>query len=169
MKVILALLLFLCIQSKNISKRGAYMIGYFEGFSATAYWDKWGKVWTIGYGHTGDVKQGQRISKAQGLTLLQKDCKSVEKYVNDKKYVPQTASLNQQQFDALVSFGYNLGPGYLPKLCKGKTMKQIAQDIHKYCHAGGEVLPGLVRRRKAESNLILHGKTMISDIDNAKL
>ena len=167
MKFIIAILFFLGIESMKISKRGAYMIGYFEGFESKAYWDKYGKVWTIGYGHTGNVKPGQTITKAQALDLLQKDCSSVEKYVNNKNYVPQ--KLNQAQFDALVSFGYNLGPGALPKLCKGKTIQQIAKDINQYCHAGGVQLPGLVKRRRAESNLLLTGKTKIADIDNAKL
>ena len=139
------------------------MIGYFEGFVDHAYWDQWGKVWTIGYGHTGDVHEGDTITREQALKLLQKDCEYVEGFVNDKNYVPQ--SLNQAQFDALVSFGYNLGPYTLPKLCKGKTIKQIASDILDYCHAGGVELPGLVRRRKAESYLLLHGITGISDID----
>ena len=140
------------------------MIGYFEGFSDTAYWDQWGKVWTIGYGHTGDVHEGDTITRAEALKLLQKDCQYVEGFVNDKSFVPQ--ALNQAQFDALVSFGYNLGPYTLPKLCKGKTIKQIASDILDYCHAGGEVLPGLVKRRKAESYLLLHGITGISEIDS---
>ena len=140
------------------------MIGYFEGFEDTAYWDEYGEVWTIGYGHTGDVHPGDTITKKQALKLLQQDCEYVEGFVNNKNYVPQT--LNQAQFDALVSFGYNLGPYALPELCKGKTIKQVATDILDYCHAGGVRLEGLVRRRKAESHLILFGNTGISDIDS---
>ena len=163
-KQLIMILLLLIIQTMKISERGAYMIGYFEGFEDTAYWDEYGDVWTIGYGHTEGVKQGDTITQKQALKLLQEDCAYLETFVNNKNYVPQT--LNQAQFDALVSFAYNLGPYALPKLCKGKTIKQVAVDINDYCHAGGVKLKGLVRRRKAESNLILYGKTGINEIDS---
>ena len=162
-KLLIAFLLILFVESMKISERGAAMIGYFEGFSDVAYWDEYGGVWTIGYGHTGDVYEGQTITEAEGLQLLQKDCEYVEGFVNDKDFVPQT--LNQAQFDALVSFGYNLGPYALPELCKGKTIEQIANDILDYCHAGGVELEGLVKRRKAESHLLLYGTTGLSEID----
>ena len=140
------------------------MIGYFEGFEDTAYWDEYGQVWTIGYGHTGEVSPGDTITKKQALKLLQQDCEYVENFVNNKEFVPQT--LNQAQFDALFSFGFNVGPYALPELCKGKTLKKVAADILDYCHAGGVRLDGLVKRRKAESHLILFGNTGLSEIDS---
>ena len=103
------------------------MIGYFEGFEDTAYWDEYGQVWTIGYGHTGEVIPGDTITKKQALKLLQQDCEYVENFVNNKEFVPQT--LNQAQIDALFSFGFNVGPYALPELCKGKTLKKVAADI----------------------------------------
>ena len=163
-RLLIGFLSILLIESMKISERGAYMIGYFEGFMEEAVWDEYGNVWTIGYGHTGeDVYEGQTITREEALKLLQKDVEYLESFVNDKDFVPQT--LNQAQFDALVSFSYNLGPYTLPELCQGNTIEQIAVDILQYCHAGGVELPGLVKRRKAESNLLLYGYTGISDID----
>ena len=166
MKTLITLLLFIfSVQDMSISDRGAYMIGYFEGFSSKAYWDQYGEVWTIGYGHTGDdVYEGKTITEQEGLELLKNDLRYMESFVNNVNFVPQ--SLNQAQFDALVSFAYNLGPYALPGLCKGKTMKEIAKDILQYCHAGGVELPGLVKRRRAESNLILYGNTGIGEINS---
>ncbi|MNJ59496.1 Phage lysozyme [compost metagenome] len=85
--------------------------------------------------------------------MLVKDLAKYEAYVNNPAYVPVTAQLNQSQFDALVSFCYNCGAGNLRTLCKGRTIAQIAQNIIKYDKAGGKVLAGLVRRRKAELEL----------------
>ena len=96
------------------SQKGINLITSFEGCSTKAYWDKYGKVWTIGYGHTGpDVSEGQIITNQQAENLLKNDLKRFESYVNNKSYVPHI--LNQNQFDALVSFSYNCGQGNLKK------------------------------------------------------
>ena len=76
------------------SQNGINLITSFEGCSTKAYWDKYGKVWTIGYGHTGnDVFKGKIISKQEAENLLKSDVKRFENYVNNPSYVP--LKLNQ--------------------------------------------------------------------------
>ena len=154
--IIVFLLLILNINCFTTSQRGIDLITSFEGCELTAYWDQYGQVWTIGYGHTGgDVYQGLTITQAKAQSLLQKDLKEFEKYVNNKNYV--SATINQNQFDALVSFTYNCGPRSLKELCYGKSISQIANEITLYNKSGGQVLAGLVRRREAEKQLFLDG------------
>ena len=138
------------------SHKGINLITSFEGCSKTAYWDKFGKVWTIGYGHTGpDVFKGKTISQQEAENLLKSDLNRFEKYVNDKSYVPH--QLNQNQFDALVSFSYNCGQGNLKKLVGKRTLPQIADEILAYNKSKGKYLRGLARRREAERKLFLSG------------
>ena len=140
--------------SYTTSDRGINLIKQFEGLRLTAYYDSYGKVWTIGYGHTGsDVYKGLKITEAQAEQLLRQDAKGKEKYVNNKKYV--SALINQNQFDALVSFTFNVGQKYLKELCYGKSVEQIAEKITLYVKSNGVVLNGLVKRRKAEKELFL--------------
>lgn len=141
--------------SRKTSQVGIRLIQNFEGCRLTAYKPVPTETyWTIGWGHYGpDVKQGMTITQAQADAMLVKDLAKYEAYVNNPAYVPVTAQLNQNQFDALVSFCYNCGAGNLRTLCKGRTISQIAQNITKYDKAGGKVLAGLVRRRKAELEL----------------
>ena len=146
--------------SFKTSQKGVNLIKSFEGCYKKAYWDKWGKVWTIGYGHTGkDVYNGLKITDEQAESLLKQDLKRFENYVNNHNYVPQ--KLNQNQFDALVSFSFNLGQGNLKKLCANRNLSQIADEILEYNKSKGKVLRGLVRRRQAERNLFL-SKEIIS-------
>jgi lysozyme len=140
----------------HLSKKGAEFIASFEGFRADAYWDAYGKVWTIGYGTAHGVKKGDHVTKSEALGLLQKDAASAVKAINDLVKVP----LTQNQLDALVSFVYNLGAGalgestLLKKLNK-RDYKGAASEFPKWVYAGGVQLPGLVRRRKAEAALFL--------------
>lgn len=138
--------------NRKISQNGLKLIMQFEGCRLQAYRCAAG-IWTIGYGHTAGVKQGQVITKAQAEEFLKQDCEKFEKYVNNPSYVPITEVLNQNQFDALVSFAFNLGQGNLKTLCKGRTAAQIAAAIPLYNKAAGKVLSGLVRRRAAEQAL----------------
>jgi GH24 family phage-related lysozyme (muramidase) len=141
--------------SRKISGEGIKLIKNYEGCRLTAYKPvATEQYWTIGWGHYGpDVKQGATITQAEADAMLAEDLKKYEAYVNNPSYVPVTVQLNQNQFDALVSFCYNCGPGNLQTLCKGRTIAQIADSITKYDKAGGKVLAGLVRRRKAELEL----------------
>jgi Phage-related lysozyme (muraminidase) len=134
----------------KISDNGINLIKQFEGCRLDAYKCPAG-VWTIGYGHTGDVRQGQKITAAQAEAYLRVDLgkfeKKVEKY---SKY-----NWNQDEFDALVSFAYNVGS--IDQLTANGTRGRavIADRILAYNKAGGKVLAGLTRRRKAERELFL--------------
>ena len=94
-----------------------------------------------------------KISQAQADAFLKQDIAKFEKYINNPSYVPFTEQLNQNQFDALVSFAFNLGQGNVKKLCVGRNINQIPSAMQKYCKAAGRILPGLQRRRKAEAAL----------------
>lgn len=138
--------------NRRIGQAGLALIKQFEGCRLIAYQCSAG-VWTIGYGHTAGVYKGMKITQAQADAFLKQDIVKFEKYINNPSYVPFTAQLNQNQFDALVSFAFNLGQGNVKKLCTGRTMNQIPSVMQQYCKAAGKTLPGLQRRRKAEAAL----------------
>lgn len=137
------------------SNTGIELIKRFEGCRLNAYQDSVG-VWTIGYGHTKNVKKGMLITQDQADKFLKEDLKVYENYV--KTYV--SYNINQNQFDALVSFTYNVGGGNLQKstllvyLNQGK-ITFAANEFDKWTYAGGKKLTGLVNRRKAEKELFL--------------
>ncbi|QOZ81965.1 MULTISPECIES: lysozyme [Chromobacterium] len=140
----------------NISANGIKLIQQFEGLRLKAYQDAVG-VWTIGYGHTGpDVTPGLVITQAQADALLARDLSRFETGVTRLVQVP----LNQNQFDALVSFSYNLGLGSLQnstllRLLNQRDYAGAAAQFPRWNKAGGKVLPGLTRRRAAEQALFL--------------
>lgn len=136
------------------SDKGIALIKSFEGCRLTAYLCPAG-VWTIGYGHTAGVVQGQTITQAQADELLKSDLVKYENYV-----ISTGLTLNQNQFDALVSFTYNCGAGNLKKLIANRTLPEIAEAMLLYNKGGGKVLAGLVRRREAERNLFLENVKM---------
>lgn len=138
--------------NRKIGQAGLNLIKQFEGCRLTAYQCSAG-VWTIGYGHTVGVYKGMKISQAQADAFLKQDIAKFEKYINNPSYVPFTEQLNQNQFDALVSFAFNLGQGNVKKLCVGRNINQITSAMQQYCKAAGKTLPGLQRRRKAEAAL----------------
>ncbi|OQS37343.1 lysozyme [Chromobacterium haemolyticum] len=140
----------------NISANGIKLIQQFEGLRLKAYQDAVG-VWTIGYGHTGpNVTPGLVITQAQADALLARDLSRFETGVTRLVQVP----LNQNQFDALVSFSYNLGLGSLQnstllRLLNQRDYAGAAAQFPRWNKAGGKVLPGLTRRRAAEQALFL--------------
>ena len=138
----------------TISDSGVHMIASFEGCRLKAYWDKTGKVWTIGYGHTEGVKEGDAITDEQAIAFLKYDCRKAENSVNKYNYIYKW---NQNEFDALVSFTFNCGGGSLKTLLANGTRsrKEIADKLPAYNKSGGQVLAGLTRRRKAEQKLFL--------------
>ena len=138
--------------NRKIGQAGLNLIKQFEGCQLTAYQCSAG-VWTIGYGHTAGAYKGMKITQAQADAFLKQDIAKFEKYINNPSYVPFTEQLNQNQFDALVSFAFNLGQGNVKKLCVGRNINQIPSAMQKYCKAAGRTLPGLQRRRKAEAAL----------------
>lgn len=140
----------------NISQKGIDLIKSFEGLELKAYKDSVGVV-TIGYGSTGPhVAMGQTITESQAETLLKSDVGRFEKGVEDLVTVP----LNQNQFDALVSFSFNLGLGNLKSSTLLRKLNSLdyvgaANEIPRWDKAGGKVLKGLTRRRLAEKELFL--------------
>lgn len=138
--------------NRKIGQAGLALIKQYEGCRLVAYRCAAG-VWTIGYGHTAGIHSGMTITQARADAYLQQDIAKFEGYVNNPTYVPITENLNQNQFDALVSFAFNLGAGNLRKLCKGRTAAQIARTMPNYNKAAGKVLAGLKRRRAAEQAL----------------
>ena len=137
------------------SAEGLSLIKKFEGCELYAYQCSAG-VWTIGYGHTKDVEPGMQITKEDAEEMLVEELHEYESYIND--FV--TAPLSQNQFDALVSWVYNLGPANLKSstllrvLNEGKY-NEVPAQIRRWNKAGGEVLQGLIRRREAEALLFL--------------
>jgi lysozyme len=142
------------------SANGIRLIQEFEGLRLTSYLCSAG-VPTIGYGatfyHDGTkVKLGQTITREQANQLLVDHLKQFEGSVTG---LLNGVVLNQNQFDALVSFCYNLGAGNLAKSQLLRFVKanpndpKIAAEFLKWNRAGGEVSTGLVRRRKKEAQL----------------
>lgn len=134
---------------------GLNLIKQFEGCRLTAYKCPAG-VLTIGYGHTAGVKSGQTITQAQADKMLVDDVERFERNVN--KYYDKYR-WNQNEFDALVSFAFNLGS--IDQLTAGGTRNRevIAEKMLQYNKAGGKVLAGLTRRRQAEKELFLNNCT----------
>lgn len=136
------------------SSTGRALIRQFEGDKLTAYICPAG-VLTIGVGHTGsDVKRGMTITQAQSDALLVADLAKFEKAVAAAVKVP----LTQNQFDALVSFAFNVGVGALRdstllRLLNAGDYKGAAAQFGRWNKGGGSVLPGLVKRRADEAAL----------------
>lgn len=119
------------------------------------------RYYTIGYGHYGaDVKKDQVITKSDADKMFDKDIAAFDKYVNNVKICPHINNLNQDMYDALISFCYNCGPGNLQKLCKN-TLANIPNAMLSYNKSGGKVLPGLTRRRNEEAALFKKGLAKI--------
>jgi lysozyme len=143
-----------------ISARGILLIKTFEGLRLTPYKDSVG-VWTIGWGHTqcaaALANVALAITQEQACHLLDYDLHSVEDGIT--KLVP---SVNQNQFDALCSFAFNLG---VEALAHSTLLRELrlghieaaAGEFGKWVHAGDKVLAGLVKRREAERQIFLRG------------
>jgi lysozyme len=143
-------------ENLKISDNGIKLIKNFEGCRLQAYKCPAG-VWTIGYGHTGqEVKENMKITQEQAEKYLKTDlivhCNNVLKSV--------TVPLTQNQFDALVSFEYNVGyyalrGSTLLKLLNQKKYKGASEQFERWVYTDKKVLPGLVKRRNAEKELFL--------------
>lgn len=142
------------------SENGINLIKQFEGCRLTAYQDSVG-VWTIGYGWTQPV-DGKPIAKDMIITQQKANQLLTEGVAQYEKGVTNlvTVQLNQNQYDALVDFAYNLGVNAL----KGSTLLKklnagdyagAANEFTKWNKAGGKELAGLMRRREAEKSLFL--------------
>ena len=138
----------------NISDRGLDLIKTHEGCRLEAYQDSVG-VWTIGYGHTMGVKQGDTCTQEQAEAWLTEDVTTIaERCVNWLVKVP----LTQSEFDALCSFSFNLGCSALRnstllKKLNASDYNGASLEFGKWDHAGGKQLAGLTARRTAEAEL----------------
>ena len=137
----------------NISQEGLALIKKFEGCRLKAYRCS-ANVLTIGYGHTGGVKEDDTISQPEADELLKEDIAKFEEYVNDNVIV----ELKQYQFDALVAWTFNLGPGNLRESTMLKKLNDadyasVPFEMRRWNKAGGKTLDGLIRRRNAEALL----------------
>lgn len=141
----------------NISQNGINLLKKHEGLRLTAYRCPAG-VWTIGYGHTGaEVKPAMTISESEAEKLLRADVALAERAVN--KHV--TSVISQNQFDALVSFTFNVGAGAFKEstllriINKDPMSANIYTEFLRWINAGGSPSPGLRKRREDEANLYL--------------
>lgn len=137
------------------SDKGVALIQDFEGLRLNAYKDAVG-IPTIGWGHTGDVKMGTTITRTEAERILREDLHDFERAVTRLVRVP----INQNQFDALVCFSFNVGAKALEnstllKLLNAGNKAGAASQFANWNKAGGKVLPGLVTRRAAEAKLFL--------------
>jgi|ERR1019366_1635593 lysozyme len=139
----------------QISNKGINLIANFEGFSSCPYWDSYGSVWTRGYGEAGGRISGNSpcITRQQG----QENLRSLVNNDYGRAVNDLGVTLNQNQFDALCSFTYNLGAGSMQwnvgRSLREKKYNQAAEEMLQYDRAGGVILAGLVTRRRAEVNL----------------
>lgn len=131
------------------------LIKEFEGCELSAYQDQGGR-WTIGYGHTSGVHQGLTISQAQADTFLYADVQNIAAQISKYIKVP----VSQNQFDAMVSLAYNIGPSRfagstLLRLLNAGDVLGAANQFRYWNMVAGQVSPGLVNRRAAERTLFV--------------
>lgn len=137
----------------KINKAGIELIKKWEGCVLKAYKCPSG-IWTIGYGHTADVKEGDKIMMQQAETLLIMDLASRERFVDSLNL-----QLNSNQFSALVSLVYNIGQGNFRKNNIEQLAKIDPNDFNiknqflRHIYGAGKILPGLIKRRNAEIEL----------------
>lgn len=142
----------------KISEEGLQLIESAEGLRLDAYPDPGtgGEPITIGIGHTGGVKLGDHITAEEAREYLRRDLDEAEDVVRRRVNV----KLTQGQFDALVSFVFNVGPwafagSTLLRKLNARDYAGAAAEFGRWTHAAGKVLPGLVKRRAAERELFL--------------
>lgn len=154
--------------SMSMSNNGIALLKQFEGFAKTPYWDY--EQYSIGYGTRCPDKDYDRyckygISESEADSLLRKHLKSTEKAVNafaEKHHIDFT----QNEFDAICSFTYNVGAGWMKNkdgLVTQAVLNRVKDNdfifaMVQWCRAGGDILTGLVERRLIEANVYLHGE-----------
>lgn len=153
----------------HISRRGVQLIASFEGFSSRPYWDPYGRVWTRGFGETeGITSSSPAISRKAAEHRLQHLIETRYEWAIRELGV----SLNQNQWDALCSFAWNLGAGiftgHLRDALQHREWETAANFMLGYDHAGGQVLAGLQRRRQLEAKLFLEPEPPYLPPDEAR-
>lgn len=141
---------------RQINEAGLKIIKDSESLRLKSYQDnQHGKVWTIGWGHTGpDVKPGMKISKERADELLLEDISDAAWSVQTLVRVP----LSDNQFSALVSFVYNIGHGHFKSstlLRKLNSGMDCSGEFGRWIRDEGVIQPGLVTRRAKEKELFL--------------
>jgi len=142
----------------QISKEGIDLVKKFEGCKLEAYQCAAG-VWTLGYGSTHGVKQGDTCSQEEAENMLIDELKEYGNYVKELVTVP----LNQHQMDAMISWTFNLGPSNLKSstllmILNQAIYEEIPFQIKRWNKVNGVVNDGLIRRREAEA-LLFEGKS----------
>ena len=154
------------------SPAGIELIKEFEGLELKAYPDpgSGGEPYTIGYGHTGGVKPGQVITAERAEELLVKDLAGFERDVDALVKVP----LTQAEFDALVSFTFNVGTGALSestllrRLNKGEPRCTVYyEELPRWVNGANGPMPGLVSRRNAEADMACNG-AFVKEVDKTE-
>lgn len=144
------------MQQFKFSDQGLALTESFEGLQLEAYQDV-GGVWTIGYGHTGpEVVEGLMWTQEQAAAALLADTGAAQACVNGAV----TSGINQNQFDAMVDFTFNTGRGAflgstLLRMVNTGNFSGAAAQFGLWVHVDGAVVPGLVRRRKAETEMFV--------------
>ena len=141
------------MSARQISSAGLELIKRFEGLRLSSYRDAVG-VWTIGWGHTRTARPGMRITREEADGLLREDVARFEACVESAV----GRMINQNQFDALVSFAFNVGCSALSRSTLVRKVRAgdalgAANQFARWNKAGGRVLAGLTRRRAAEREL----------------
>ena len=151
------------------SRNGLKLIKDFEGLRLGSYKCPAG-VWTIGYGHTKGVKQGQVIDQGKADDYLVEDIAPIERLLNDLRI-----NFRQEQFDALVSWIFNLGASAFQRstlyirIGTNASDEEITDQIIKWVNAAGKPLVGLKKRRIAEANMFLgYDKYYLDEKNNIK-
>jgi lysozyme len=138
-------------QWMGYSQSGYAMTKHFECCRLAAYFDELGKVWTIGWGHTRNVKEGDTCTQQQADDWLVQDVSYAVRCVN----VTVDVQLSQPEFDALCDFVFNLGchrwfGSTLHRLVNQAQYGLAAAEFEKWDHSGAKVVAGLLKRRDAE-------------------
>lgn len=133
------------------------LIKEFEGFKETAYKCPAG-VWTIGYGWTHGVKEGDTITEEKASELVQQEVAKIAGQLEATLDTDVFASLTDNQVCVLIDFVYNLGLGNfkdstLCKMIKSGQIMEAGNQFERWVKSGNKVLPGLVNRREAEKKL----------------
>jgi lysozyme len=153
----------------QISRRGVQLIASFEGFSSRPYWDAYGRVWTRGYGETeGITPHSPPISRKAGEARLQHLIETRYEWAIRDLGI----TLNQNQWDALCSFAWNLGAGiftgHLRDALQHRQWGTAATLMLSYDHAGGQILVGLRHRRQLEAQLFTTPEPAYLPADEAR-
>lgn len=140
---------------RRINEAGLDLVKQFEGFEPVAYLCP-AQVWTIGYGHTGNVRSGDVVSEQEAETLLEFDTQAAANTVSNAVKV----DLTENQFSALVSLVFNIGAGAfrdstLLRVLNEGRYPEVPAQFRRWCKAKGKILPGLLNRRNAEVELWL--------------